>query len=245
MRPSARHRMLMSTRDRVLRSARDRRHAPCARSENGRIRAGAMLITSPRRTQEVSSPMPNQFTYSSLEERLLANIVKTDTCWLWARRLSRDGYAKMKAAGKKTGAHRIAYELFVSPIPEGLTIDHLCRVRHCVNPAHLEPVTLRENILRSDNAAAIHARKIHCPRGHAYDEPNTKWYKNRRQCRICIRAWNRLYMQRKRSQGIQMPDQRDTCRSCRHAPSRHREGVCIAQLHPIENRERCRCVRYR
>ena len=70
------------------------------------------------------------------------------SCWLWRGRLNTDGYGTFKVDGGRFGAHRFAYELVVSKIPEGLQIDHLCRVRHCVNPAHLEPVTSRENSLR-------------------------------------------------------------------------------------------------
>lgn len=71
-------------------------------------------------------------------------------CWVWIKSVSNQGYALMHSPEKKRHvlAHRYFYEMFVSPIPEGLTIDHLCRVRHCVNPSHLEPVTCGENIRR-------------------------------------------------------------------------------------------------
>ena len=76
------------------------------------------------------------------------------------------------------------------PIPEGLTLDHLCRVRACVNPAHLEPVTLRENTLRSPSApTAINARKTECLRGHAFTPENTWVHRSRRCCRECKRSW--------------------------------------------------------
>lgn len=70
-------------------------------------------------------------------------------CWLWTRPLSATGYASMGLDGTKVRAHRFAYELLVGPISKGLTIDHLCRVRHCVNPAHMEPVTQAENSRRA------------------------------------------------------------------------------------------------
>src|SRR6266496_2265386 len=73
-------------------------------------------------------------------------------CWLWTGKTGRDGYGRIGLGGRgalvRVRAHRFAYELLIGPIPDGLQIDHLCRVRHCVNPAHLEPVTQRENILR-------------------------------------------------------------------------------------------------
>ncbi|WP_414654556.1 HNH endonuclease signature motif containing protein [Intrasporangium sp.] len=70
----------------------------------------------------------------------------------------------------------------MGPIPEGLVLDHLCRNRACCNPAHLEPVTIRENILRGEPA-----NRTHCPHGHAYTPENTRIDNNMRSCRTCIR----------------------------------------------------------
>lgn len=70
-------------------------------------------------------------------------------CWLWTRPLTDRGYASFGYDGGKIRAHRFAYEQIVGPIPAGLTLDHLCRVRHCVNPSHMEPVTQAENSLRA------------------------------------------------------------------------------------------------
>lgn len=70
-------------------------------------------------------------------------------CWLWNGSLTYDGYGLFRANNRATGAHRFAYEYFVGPIPAGLHIDHLCRVRNCVNPDHLEPVTPQENDRRA------------------------------------------------------------------------------------------------
>lgn len=79
-----------------------------------------------------------------------------DGCWLWTASLTGDGYGRISLGGKfgPMGlAHRVAYELLVGPIPEGLELDHLCRVRRCVNPEHLEPVTHAENVRRAQEAA--------------------------------------------------------------------------------------------
>lgn len=92
-------------------------------------------------------------------------------CWHWTGATS-NGYGRVRVDVDRP-AHRFAYELLVGPIPDGLVIDHLCRVRHCVNPAHLEAVTNAENILRGNGFSARHARKTHCPKGHPYDEANT------------------------------------------------------------------------
>lgn len=119
--------------------------------------------------------------------RFWAKVDKTETCWLWTGRLPRSGYGTLSISGKNVQAHRFAYELIVGPIPAGLQLDHLCRVRHCVNPAHLEPVTPRVNVLRGICPAALAARRSHCQRGHEFTPENTYMTPNgRRQCRACI-----------------------------------------------------------
>ena len=87
------------------------------------------------------------------------------------------------------GAHRVSYQLVVGEIPEGLTLDHLCRNPSCVNPDHLEPVTTKENILRGVSKIAQQARQTHCKRGHPFDEENTMIVRgSARQCRACNKA---------------------------------------------------------
>ena len=96
-------------------------------------------------------------------------------CWLWTGARS-NGYGHFnKGKDVIVWAHRVAWELTHGMIPEGLTIDHLCRVRVCVNPAHLRIVTNRENILAGNGFSAVNARKRVCAHGHAYDQENTMW----------------------------------------------------------------------
>lgn len=84
------------------------------------------------------------------EERLELHVERvTETgCWIWVGRLNRNGYGRICLGGREPMAHRVSYELHVGPIPDGLVLDHLCRVRCCVNPFHLEPVTVQVNTLR-------------------------------------------------------------------------------------------------
>ncbi len=104
-------------------------------------------------------------------------------CWLWLG-YCRDGrYPWMYYEGRPLAAYRVAYILLVGPIPEGLHLDHLCRVTSCVNPAHLEPVTQQENNRRAFEAIT------HCPQDHEYTPENTGRYRNGgRYCRICSRV---------------------------------------------------------
>lgn len=142
-----------------------------------------------------------------IEDRFWAKVeVEANTgCWHWAAYLSDGGYGIFAFNGRAGGAHRFAYEHFVGPIPEGLTIDHLCRVRECVNPDHLEPVTQSENARRGDhrNKGDANRRKTHCPQGHPYDRGNTRHavqaggHKERR-CVTCIRDRSRKYYYKNR-----------------------------------------------
>jgi hypothetical protein len=134
-------------------------------------------------------------------ERLLARLrVEPETgCWHSGYAPVNKGYIQIVYVenGKRARVmgHRLTYEHFVGPIPEGLTLDHLCRNTSCVNPYHLEPVTNRENGLRGNSRAAMNARKTHCINGHPLSGDNLVVRESeprRRRCRICERAaWER------------------------------------------------------
>lgn len=121
-------------------------------------------------------------TGRTIAERMWAMIERdADGCWIWRGALKPgSGYGCLTVDKKVVYSHRVMYELLVEPIPEGLTIDHLCRVRACCNPSHLEPVTMLENVRR-----APRSQTTHCPQGHPYDEQNTYVWQGHRYCRAC------------------------------------------------------------
>lgn len=125
---------------------------------------------------------------SSHERRIAARVrVDEDGCWNWKLRVTDDGYGlithKVNGKLRVVGAHRFSYEATLGPIPFGLTLDHLCRNRRCVNPSHLEPVTNYENWRRGNSPAAINARRTHCHRGHKLPPVGSARY---RTCQACL-----------------------------------------------------------
>ncbi len=138
-----------------------------------------------------------------LIDRLLDNAAPGEgDCWLWTGALSKSGYGRIKTSDGHMRPHRAAYEVFIAPIPDGLELDHLCRVRHCINPWHLEPVTHDINMER--------ARLSHCLRGHEFTPENTYWFTNlrdpnkpkrRRRCRECFRLRDAQYNEARKGDG--------------------------------------------
>lgn len=127
---------------------------------------------------------------ASLHARVRAGLVESTETWngtphlLWTRATAQ-GYGVVRDGlrGNQVGVHRVAWEMERGPIPDGLTIDHLCRTPLCANVLHLEPVTLPENVRRAHEAAA----RTHCKRGHEFTVENTRVYAGTRYCRACKR----------------------------------------------------------
>lgn len=112
------------------------------------------------------------------------------------------GYVQVRVGGRKFYAHRLAYEAFYGPIPEGLHIDHLCNVRACCNPEHLEAVTSGENNRRTRERdfTNVNANKTECIHGHPFDEENTYARPSGgRACRTCLREIKRAFSARKKA----------------------------------------------
>ena len=112
-----------------------------------------------------------------------AQVEPTGFCWLWQGYITPEGYGMSWLDGDSRGAHRIAYTDLVGEIPNGMHLDHLCRIRNCVNPDHLEIVTPRENSLR---ATRIQVGRSHCTHGHEWTEANTLPCGESKRCRQCI-----------------------------------------------------------
>jgi HNH endonuclease len=149
-----------------------------------RVEHGAALLDEKR---------PSYGVRISLHYRLFSQLViDPGGCLLWQGRVSRDGYGRISVDGRTRQVHRVTWELFNGPIPEGLEPDHLCRVRRCAAPDHLELVTHRENMLRGQTIAAFNAAKTRCPSGHPYDALNTAIRANGdRRCLECDRIRGR------------------------------------------------------
>lgn len=140
----------------------------------------------------------------TLQERFKSRFQKPESgCWLWAGHIDRDGYGKFTFAvpGSKirnTGAHRLSYEIYVGPIPEGLQIDHLCRTRNCVRPDHLEPVTGKENTRRSPKRFVKGELRSHCKNGHSLSGSNLGTRPDGyRRCHACMRGYQANYLKRR------------------------------------------------
>lgn len=140
-----------------------------------------------------------QFLDPRLPERFWSKCIPEPNsgCWLWLAAVCSGGYGVFGLGRSVRRVHAVAYDALVGPIPSDLVIDHLCRERSCCNPAHLEPVSRGENVLRGTGVAARCARVTHCPKGHAYDAANTVLRDGRlRICRACKVARASAYYRR-------------------------------------------------
>lgn len=163
----------------------------------------------PEREAERAAAIARALADPQIIKRFEARFDATDAdaCWPVQGKAAREGYAQLRVDRLRNvyiQAHRFAYQLYVGPIPDGLVLDHACHNRdlacpggdtcphrRCVNPAHLEPVTQRENIRRS---SLTNGHKTHCTKGHPYDEENTFIRKNgKRGCRACRTVSSRRY----------------------------------------------------
>ena len=143
-------------------------------------------------------------------QRLLSHVIKGQSCWAWRGYIDGQGYCQFKINGRVMGAHRAAYMLFIGPIPPGFQVDHACHSndrscpggpgclhRQCVNPAHLEAVTVQVNTARGRTTAAVNAAKTHCDNGHEFTPENIYRIPGERStarnCRACNRDAVRRY----------------------------------------------------
>ena len=143
--------------------------------------------------------MMRSMTAERLVERALLRVAArttfTDSCWIWRGTRNHKGYPHLKVGRIDVRVHRWLYGIAIGPVGDDLTMDHLCRVRACINPDHLEPVTNRENVLRGVGPTAQNARKTMCSHGHPYTPENTGYQDSPghagRYCITCRRTRSR------------------------------------------------------
>jgi HNH endonuclease len=134
-----------------------------------------------------------RFVTQDVQDRFWSKVDRYTECWLWTGTKTPEGYGQFWDGERAVMAHRYAYELLVGSIPESMELDHLCRVRDCVWPGHLEPVTSRENVHRSLSPMGINSRLTRCRRGHEF----TGIWRGRRTCRTCTRGRMRAHRARR------------------------------------------------
>ena len=171
------------------------------------------------------------YTDEEIESRIMENVSIDESCenpcWLWTGSLTSTGYGQISIHSRPRPAHRVSYILLKGPIPRNLEIDHLCRVRRCVNPNHLEPVTRSENTKRgmAGKAAATRAQeRTHCKKGHELTGDNIRGAeKGKRLCKICYEVGVKDRNDRRPRIPIELrkPNIADLARTKTHCPHGH------------------------
>lgn len=141
---------------------------------------------------------PSQSSYpTSLSgqdmSRFSSKIEKTDGCWLWTSALAKNGYGVFSLGGKTVYAHRLSFSINCGSPSTLLVLDHICRVRNCVNPSHMREIGRGENVSIGRNRLR---ERTECVNGHPFTAANTRTTGNQRSCRICHRKSNQEYMKR-------------------------------------------------
>jgi Helix-turn-helix. len=126
----------------------------------------------------------------TIHERITGRTVNVNGCWIFQGAKTSRGYGSIRIDGASRSTHVVMYELHIGTIPDGMEIDHRCRVRACCNPAHLEAVTPLVNWERGESPSRLNALKTHCTVGHALDDS--------RRCVTCQRDRNRTHMRKGR-----------------------------------------------
>ena len=144
-------------------------------------------------TERSGLPMRPHSITSSDEERFWSKVLKTADCWLWQACKTR-GYGRFQLGrGRLAVAHRLAYELVIGPIPDGMTLHHRCENHACVKPWHLQVVTRASNTLMGSSFRARNANKLCCPKGHPYSGVNNR---GKRICHVCAAERTRAYREK-------------------------------------------------
>ncbi len=159
--------------------------------------------------------IPRRRPANTIQSILSRAVPQENGCWEWQGAKTSAGYGNVKYQGKAQCVHVVVFEAIKGPVPEGLEIDHLCHTkactvpqreclhRLCCNPAHLEPVPHRVNVLRGtagEKIARISRNKTHCPKGHPYDEANTgRTHQGHRFCLECKRSQGRGYYHKRKN----------------------------------------------
>jgi hypothetical protein len=164
---------------------------------NKQRRSRGLCNTHYSRWQRGGDPHEISYKEKTYEQRVWEHVDASGDCWEWTGRRPGD-YGTVWTGSGYLAAHRAVWMLLVGPIPDGLELDHLCKNTPCVNPDHLEPVSHRVNVRRSENFAGQNARKSRCKNGHEFTLENTYPQSDGRGCRACRADACRRYREKAR-----------------------------------------------